>query len=101
MIEITHYLTLGYSLVMIGILGFFLKRQNLIGILLSLEVILLGVNINIMALGVHLGKASHQIFSILILTVVAAEAAIALALVVRFFKEEKSLNLESITNLKG
>jgi NADH-quinone oxidoreductase subunit K len=101
MIGINHYLALGIALFIIGLLGIFVKKQNIIGLLLSLEIILLGVNINIMALGVYLGKASHQIFSLLILTVIAAEAAIALALVVRFFKEKKSLDLESVTNLEG
>jgi NADH-quinone oxidoreductase subunit K len=101
MIEITHYLTLGSLLLAIGILGFFLKRQNIIGLLFSLEILLLGLNFIIMALGVHLRQESHQILTILILTVTASEAALALALVVRLFKERKSLDLESVNNLEG
>ena len=101
MIEITHYLIIGSLLLAIGLLGFFLKRQNIIGLLLSLEVLLLGLNFIIMALGVYLRQESHQILSILVLTVTASEAALALALVIRLFKERKNLDLDSLNNLEG
>jgi NADH-quinone oxidoreductase subunit K len=93
-IGLEHFLVLSALLFIIGLLGIFIKRQNLLGLLLSLEVLLLAVNINLVSLGVYTNSLANQIMSIFILTVAAAEAAIGLALLLLYFKQFNSLEIK-------
>ncbi len=88
-------------LFVIGSCGMFLNRQNIIGILMSIELMLLAVNINIVSVSVYLNDISGQIFSIFILTVAAAEAAIGLAILVLFFKQRDNIEISNATDLHG
>jgi len=103
MLEITieHYLTLAALLFTIGVFGIFLNRKNVIVILMSVELMLLAVNINFVAFSSHLGDLAGQVFTLFILTVAAAEAAIGLAILVVFFRNKGSINVEDIAELKG
>jgi|TARA_B110000914_G_scaffold159960_1_gene140735 NADH-quinone oxidoreductase subunit K len=103
MIEISlgHYLTLGAIIFSIGVLGIFLNRKNVIIILMSIELILLAVNINLVSFSVYLQDIVGQVFVIFILTVAAAEAAIGLAIIVAYYKNKGSINVETINTLKG
>ena len=103
MIEIGlgHYLTLGAVIFSIGVLGIFLNRKNVIIILMSIELILLAVNINLVSFSVYLQDIVGQVFVIFILTVAAAEAAIGLAIIVIYYKNKGSINVEQISSLKG
>ena len=103
MTEITlgHYLTLGAVIFTIGIIGIFLNRKNIIVILMSIELILLAVNINLVSFSIYLGDLSGQVFTLFILTVAAAEAAIGLAILVLLFRQRKTINVESLDSLKG
>ena len=100
-ISLEHYLFLGAILFTIGVLGIFLNKKNLIVILMSIELILLSVNINFIAFSSYMGELSGQIFAMLILTVAAAEAAIGLAILVVFFRNQGSIAVEEINSLKG
>lgn len=100
-IGLTHYLSLGAILFTIGMLGIFLNRKNVIIILMSIELILLAVNINFVAFSNHLGDLVGQIFALLILTVAAAEAAIGLAILVVFFRNRGSIAIEDVNVMKG
>ena len=86
---------------MLGIFGIFLNRKNIIVILMSIELILLAVNINFVAFSYYLGDLTGQIFSIFILTVAAGEAAIGLAIVVVYFRNRGSIAVEDINVMKG
>lgn len=103
MIEIglMHYLFLAGILFTIGVFGIFLNRRNVIVILMSVELILLAVNINFVAFSVHLGDLTGQIFSMFILTVAAAEAAIGLAILVVFFRNRGSIAVDDVSQMKG
>ena len=103
MIDITlnHYLFLGAILFTIGVIGIFLNKKNVIIILMSIELILLSVNINFIAFSTYLGDLSGQIFAMFILTVAAAEAAIGLAILVVFFRNLGSIEVQEINKLKG
>ena len=103
MFEITlgHYLTLGAIIFTIGVVGIFLNRKNIIVILMSIELILLAVNINLVSFSMFLGDLSGQIFTLFILTVAAAEAAIGLAIIVTFFRLSGTISVEEIDKLKG
>ena len=103
MFEITvgHYLTLGAIIFTIGVVGIFLNRKNIIVILMSIELILLAVNINLVSFSMFLGDLSGQIFTLFILTVAAAEAAIGLAIIVTFFRLSGTIRVEEIDKLKG
>jgi len=103
MIEISlgHYLTLAAIIFTIGIFGIFLNRKNVIIILMSIELILLAVNINLVSFSIYLQNLTGQIFTMFILTVAAAEAAIGLAIIVIYFKNKGSINVEQISSLKG
>jgi len=103
MIEISlgHYLTLGAIIFSIGVLGIFLNRKNVIIILMSIELILLAVNINLVSFSIYLQDIVGQVFVIFILTVAAAEAAIGLAIIVAYYKNKGSINVETINTLKG
>jgi NADH-quinone oxidoreductase subunit K len=100
-ISIDHFLFLGAILFTIGVLGIFLNKKNVIIILMSIELILLSVNINFVAFSVYLGDLSGQIFAMFTLTVAAAEAAIGLAILVVFFRNLGSIEVQQINKLKG
>ena len=103
MIEIGlgHYLTLGAIIFSIGVIGIFLNRKNVIVILMSVELILLSVNINLISFSIFSGDLLGQIFTMLILTVAAAEAAIGLAIIVIFYRNKGSIRVEDIHEMKG
>ena len=103
MIEIGlgHYLTLGAVIFSIGIIGIFLNRKNVIVILMSIELILLAVNINLVSFSIFLNDLTGQIFALFILTVAAAEAAIGLAIIVVYYRNKGSIRVEEINTLKG
>ena len=101
MITLEHYLFLGAIIFTLGVLGIFLNKKNLIIILMSIELILLSVNINFIAFSSFLNDMSGQIFAMLTLTVAAAEAAIGLAILVVFFRNLGSIEVNKINNLKG
>ncbi len=100
-IGLAHYLSLAAMLFTIGVFGIFLNRKNVIVILMCIELMLLSVNINFVAFSVHLGDLTGQVFSLFILTVAAAEAAIGLAILVVFFRTKGSIAVEDISSLKG
>ena len=103
MIEIGlgHYLTLAAIIFTIGIVGVFLNRKNVIIILMSIELILLAVNINLVSFSIYLQNLIGQVFTMFILTVAAAEAAVGLAIIVIYYKNKGSINVEQIDSLKG
>ena len=103
MIEIGlgHYLTLSAIIFTIGIFGIFLNRKNVIVILMSIEVILLAVNINLVSFSVYTQDLLGQIFAMFILAVAAAEAAIGLAIIVVYFRNKGSIKIEDISSMKG
>ena len=100
-IGLGHYLTLGAVIFSIGIIGIFLNRKNIIVILMSIELILLAVNINLVSFSIYLGDLSGQVFTLFILTVAAAEAAIGLAIIVVYFRNSGTIRVEEIDKLKG
>tara|TARA_Y100001949_G_scaffold66546_1_gene56329 strand:+ start:53 stop:364 length:312 start_codon:yes stop_codon:yes gene_type:complete len=103
MIEIGlgHYLTLGAIIFSLGTIGIFLNRKNIIVILMSIELMLLAVNINLVSFSIYLGDIVGQIFTMLILTVAAAEAAIGLAIIVSYYRNKGSVRVEEINEMKG
>ena len=101
MITLVHYLFLGAIIFTLGVLGIFLNKKNLIIILMSIELILLSVNINFIAFSAYINDISGQIFAMLTLTVAAAEAAIGLAILVVFFRNLGSIEVNKINKLKG
>jgi len=101
MISINHYLVLASILFVIGIFGVFLNKKNIIIILMSIELMLLSVNINFVAFSSYLNDIMGQIFSLLILTVAAAEAAIGLAILVIYFRNKGSISVDDINEMKG
>ena len=103
MIEIGlgHYLTLGAIILSLGTIGIFLNRKNIIVILMSIELMLLAVNINLVSFSIYLGDIVGQIFTMLILTVAAAEAAIGLAIIVSYYRNKGSIRVEEINEMKG
>ncbi len=100
-ITVTHYLFLSAILFVIGICGILANRKNIITILMSVELILLSVNINLAAFSVHLQDITGQIFVIFILTIAAAEAAIGLAILVALSRNRGSIAVDDINTLKG
>ncbi len=96
-----HYLTLAGFLFTLGVFGIFLNRKNMIVILMSIELMLLAVNINFVAFSAELGDLAGQVFVMFILTVAAAEAAIGLAILVVFFRNKGSIAVEDISALRG
>ena len=100
-IPIEHFLIVSASLFVIGVFGIFLNRKNVIVILMSIELILLAVNINLVAFSIFINDLSGQIFTLFILTVAAAEAAIGLAIIVVYFRNSDTIRVEEIKNLKG
>ena len=100
-IGLGHYLTLGAVIFTIGIVGIFLNRKNIIVILMSIELILLAVNINLISFSIFSGDIVGQIFTMLILTVAAAEAAIGLAIIVVYYRNRGSIRVEDIHGMRG
>ena len=98
-IGLGHYLTVGAILFTLGILGIFVNRKNVIVILMSVELILLAVNINFVAFSAALGDLVGQVFALFVLTVAAAEAAIGLAILVVFFRNRGSIAVEDVNML--
>ena len=101
MITLEHYLTVASVLFVIGIFGIFLNRKNVIVILMSIELMLLAVNINLVAFSSFLNDLVGQVFSLFILTIAAAEAAIGLAILVCFFRVRGTIAVEEINSMKG
>ena len=100
-IGLAHYLTVGAILFTLGIVGIFLNRKNVIVILMSIELILLAVNINFVAFSAFLNDIVGQIYALLVLTVAAAEAAIGLAILVVYYRNRGSIAVEDINEMKG
>ena len=100
-VSLEHFLFLGAILFTIGILGIFLNKKNVIIVLMSIELILLSVNINFIAFSSFSGDLSGQIFAMLTLTVAAAEAAVGLAIIVIYYKNKGTIHVEQISSLKG
>ncbi|MGF1476909.1 MAG: NADH-quinone oxidoreductase subunit NuoK [Geminicoccaceae bacterium] len=100
-VPLSHYLTVGAILFTIGVFGIFLNRKNVIVILMSVELILLAVNVNFVAFSAYLDDLVGQVFAMFILTVAAAEAAIGLAIVVVFFRNRGSIAVEDVNVMKG
>ena len=101
MIGLSHYLTVAAILFTLGVLGIFINRKNVIVILMSIELILLAVNINLVAFSTHLGDITGQVFALFVLTVAAAEAAIGLAILVVFFRNRGSIAVEDVNMMRG
>lgn len=100
-IGLSHYLTLAAILFTLGMFGIFLNRKNVIVILMSVELILLAVNINFVAFSTALSDLTGQVFALIVLTVAAAEAAIGLAILVIFFRNRGSIAVEDINTMRG
>ena len=100
-IGLGHYLTLAAIIFTIGIIGIFLNRKNVIIILMSIELILLAVNINLVSFSIYLQNFVGQVFAMFILTVAAAEAPVGLSIIVIYYKNRGSINVEQISSLKG
>lgn len=101
MITLTHYLILSSLLFSISIAGIIINRKNLIVLLMCIELMLLAVNTNFVAFSNYLNNISGQIFVFFILTVAAAESAIGLAILVVYFRNKKTINVEELSSLKG
>ena len=100
-IGLGHYLTVAAILFTLGVFGIFLNRKNIIIILMSVELILLAVNVNFVAFSAQLNDLAGQVFALLILTVAAAEAAIGLAILVIFYRNRGTIAVEDVNQLKG
>ena len=100
-ISLGHYLSLGAIIFTIGIVGIFLNRKNIIVILMSIELILLAVNINLVSFSIFMNDLTGQIFTLFILTIDSAEAAIGLAIIVVYYRNSGTIRVEEIDNLKG
>lgn len=101
MIGIEHYLTVSAALFVTGIFGLFLNRKNVIILLMSIELMLLAVNINFVAASHYLNDLVGQVFTMFVLTVAAAEAAIGLAILVCFFRNRGTIDVEDVNVMKG
>jgi NADH-quinone oxidoreductase subunit K len=100
-IGLTHYLIVAALLFTIGVFGIFINRKNVIVILMSVELILLAVNINLVAFSAFLGDLTGQVFALFVLTVAAAEAAIGLAILVVYFRNRGTIAVEDINLMRG
>ena len=100
-IGLGHYLSVGAILFTLGILGIFLNRKNIIVILMSIELILLAVNINLVSFSVFLHDVVGQIYAMFVLTVAAAEAAVGLAILVTFFRNRGDIAVDDASMMKG
>ena len=101
MIPLSHYLVLGAILFGISVVGIFLNRKNVVILLMSIELLLLAVNMNFVAFSRYLDDAAGQVFVFFILTVAAAEAAIGLAILIVLFRSRRTINVEELDSLKG
>ena len=101
MITLTHYLAVAAALFTIGVLGIFANRKNIIVILMSIEMILLAVNINFVAFSVYLHNVAGQVLAMFVLTVAAAEAAVGLAILVTFFRNRGDIAVDDASMMKG
>ncbi|MFV0334762.1 MAG: NADH-quinone oxidoreductase subunit NuoK [Tropicimonas sp.] len=101
MVQLEHYLIVAAALLVIGIFGIFLNRKNVIIILMSIELMLLSVNINLVAFSAYRGDLTGQVFTLFVLTVAAAEASIGLAILVCFFRNRGTIAVEDVSNMKG
>ena len=101
MIGIEHYIVVSAILFVLGVLGIFLNRKNIIVILMAIELILLAVNINLVAFSSFLGDLTGQVFAMFVLTVAAGEAAIGLAILVIYFRSRGTIAVDSVDRLKG
>jgi NADH-quinone oxidoreductase subunit K len=100
-IGLGHYLTVAACLFTLGVFGIFINRKNVIVILMSIELILLAVNLNLVAFSAVLGDLTGQIFALLVLTVAAAEAAIGLAILVVFYRNRGTIAVEDVNMMRG
>ncbi|MXX21716.1 MAG: NADH-quinone oxidoreductase subunit NuoK [Rhodospirillales bacterium] len=100
-VTLAHYLMLGGSVFTVGIIGIVLNRRNVIMILMAIELLLLAVNRNFVAFSAYLGDPAGQVFTLFVLTVAAAEAAVGLAILVVFFRLRGTIAVEDIQDLKG
>ena len=100
-VGLSHYLILGAIIFAIGVAGIFLNRKNVVVILMSIELILLAVNINLVSFSIFLQDLTGQIFTMFVLTVAAAEAAIGLAIIVIYYRNTGSIFVEDINSMKG
>ncbi|MEP0391403.1 MAG: NADH-quinone oxidoreductase subunit NuoK [Erythrobacter sp.] len=100
-IGIEHYLVVGAILFVLGVLGIFLNRKNVIVILMSVELILLAVNINLVAFSAFMNDLTGQIFAMMVLTVAAAEAAIGLAILVIYYRRQGTIAVDDAARMKG
>ena len=101
MIGLAHYLTVAAILFVIGVLGIFLNRKNIIVMLMAIELILLAVNINLVAFCAFLGDLVGQVFAMFVLTVAAGEAAIGLAILVIYFRRRGTIAVDDVNRMKG
>ena len=101
MIGIEHYVTVSSILFVLGVLGIFLNRKNVIIILMAIELILLAVNINLVAFSVFLHDLTGQVFAMFVLTVAAGEAAIGLAILVLYFRDRGTIAVDDVSHMKG
>ncbi|MGQ0559820.1 MAG: NADH-quinone oxidoreductase subunit NuoK [Sphingosinicella sp.] len=101
MIGLGHYLAVGAILFVLGVLGIFINRKNVIVILMAIELILLSVNINLVAFSAFLGDMTGQVFAMFVLTVAAAEAAIGLAILVIYFRNRGTIAVDDINQMRG
>ncbi len=100
-VGLSHYLTVGAVLFTLGIFGIFLNRKNVIVILMSIELMLLAVNVNLVSFSSFQGNLIGQVFALIVLTVAAAEAAIGLAIVVVYFRNRGTIDVADINSMKG
>ena len=100
-IGLSHYLSVSAILFALGVFGIFINRKNVIVILMSIELMLLSVNLNLVAFSTHLNDLVGQVFAMFVLTVAAAEAAIGLAILVVFFRNRGSIAVEDVNMMKG
>jgi NADH-quinone oxidoreductase subunit K len=100
-VSLSHYLVVSAILLVLGIFGIFLNRKNVIIILMSIELILLAVNLNLVGFSAALNDLAGQVFAMFVLTVAAAEAAIGLAIVLVYFRNRGSIQVEDVTLMKG
>jgi len=100
-IGLSHYITVGAILFVLGVLGIFINRKNVIVILMSIELMLLAVNINFIAFSSFLGDLTGQAFTMFVLTVAAAEAAIGLAILVIYFRNRGSIAVDDLNQMRG
>ncbi len=101
MIGLAHYLTVSAILFVLGVLGIFVNRKNIIIILMAIELILLSVNINLVAFSAYLGDLAGQVFAMFVLTVAAGEAAIGLAILVIYFRGRGTIAVDDANRMKG